>query len=54
MLEINPLVVTADDKVLALDAKMSFDDNALFRRHNIAAMYDAYAAGPARGAGGRA
>jgi malate-CoA ligase subunit beta len=40
MLEINPLVVTGDDRVLALDAKMSFDDNALFRRHNIAAMYD--------------
>jgi malate-CoA ligase subunit beta len=40
MLEINPLVVTGDDRVLALDAKMSFDDNALFRRQNIAAMYD--------------
>ena len=40
MLEINPLVVTKDDKVLALDAKMSFDDNALFRRHKIAAMDD--------------
>jgi len=40
MLEINPLVVTADDRVLALDAKMSFDDNALFRRPNIAAMFD--------------
>ena len=32
MLEINPLVVTTDDRILALDAKMSFDDNALFRR----------------------
>ena len=40
MLEINPLVVTKDDKVLALDAKMSFDDNALFRRHNIVDMND--------------
>jgi malate-CoA ligase subunit beta len=40
MLEINPLVVTKDDRVLALDAKMSFDDNALFRRQNVAAMYD--------------
>ncbi|MHB8885405.1 MAG: malate--CoA ligase subunit beta [Methylovirgula sp.] len=40
MLEINPLVVTSDDRVLALDAKMSFDDNALFRRPNIAAMFD--------------
>ena len=40
MLEINPLVVTKDDRVLALDAKMSFDDNALFRRRNIAEMRD--------------
>ena len=40
MLEINPLVVTNDDKVLALDAKMSFDDNALFRRRNIVDMND--------------
>ncbi|MGO9135310.1 MAG: malate--CoA ligase subunit beta [Methylovirgula sp.] len=40
MLEINPLVVTADDRVLALDAKMSFDDNALFRRPTVAAMFD--------------
>ncbi|MCB1442551.1 MAG: malate--CoA ligase subunit beta [Methyloceanibacter sp.] len=40
MLEINPLVVTKDDRVLALDAKMSFDDNALFRRPNVADMYD--------------
>lgn len=40
MLEINPLVVTKDDRVLALDAKMSFDDNALFRRSNVADMHD--------------
>ncbi|NEU12007.1 malate--CoA ligase subunit beta [Methylobacterium sp. BTF04] len=40
MLEINPLVVTKDDRVLALDAKMSFDDNAMFRRRNIAEMHD--------------
>lgn len=40
MVEINPLVVTKDDRVLALDAKMSFDDNALFRRPNIAEMRD--------------
>ena len=40
MLEINPLVVTKDDRVLALDAKMSFDDNAMFRRRNIADMHD--------------
>ena len=39
MLEINPLVV-ADDELFALDAKMSFDDNALFRRHKIAELRD--------------
>jgi malate-CoA ligase subunit beta len=40
MVEINPLVVTADDRVLALDAKMSFDDNALFRQPAVSAMRD--------------
>lgn len=40
MVEINPLVVTKDGRVLALDAKMSFDDNALFRRPHIAEMRD--------------
>ncbi|ABI60950.1 malate--CoA ligase subunit beta [Granulibacter bethesdensis] len=40
MLEINPLVLTKDDRILALDAKMSFDDNALFRRNNVANMHD--------------
>jgi malate-CoA ligase subunit beta len=40
MVEINPLVVTKDDRVLALDAKMSFDDNALFRHPNVAEMRD--------------
>jgi len=30
MLEINPLVVTRDDRIIALDAKMTIDDNALF------------------------
>jgi malate-CoA ligase subunit beta len=40
MVEINPLVLTKDDRVLALDAKMSFDDNALFRRSNISDMRD--------------
>ena len=40
MVEINPLVVTADNRVLALDAKMSFDDNALFRRPQVAEMRD--------------
>ena len=40
MVEVNPLVVTKDDRVLALDAKMTFDDNALFRQRGIAAMRD--------------
>jgi len=40
MVEINPLVVTKDSRVLALDAKMSFDDNALFRRPAVAEMRD--------------
>jgi malate-CoA ligase subunit beta len=40
MLEINPLVLTKDDRIVALDAKMSFDDNALFRRHNVADLRD--------------
>ena len=40
MVEINPLVVTANDQVLALDAKMSFDDNALFRQAGISEMRD--------------
>ncbi|HEX9670239.1 MAG TPA: ADP-forming succinate--CoA ligase subunit beta [Thermoanaerobaculia bacterium] len=38
--EVNPLLVTADGSVLALDAKMNFDDNALFRRPDIAALRD--------------
>jgi len=38
--EINPLVITTDGKVLALDAKMTFDDNALFRHPEIGAMRD--------------
>ena len=40
MLEINPLVLTKDDRVLALDAKMSFDDNAGFRQRRISSMHD--------------
>lgn len=40
MVEINPLVVTGDDQVLALDAKMNFDDNALYRHADIADMRD--------------
>ena len=40
MLEINPLVVTGGGDLIALDAKMSFDDNALFRHHEIAELRD--------------
>ncbi|RJO66876.1 MAG: ADP-forming succinate--CoA ligase subunit beta [Myxococcales bacterium] len=38
--EINPLVVTKDNRLLALDAKINFDDNALYRRGEIAALRD--------------
>ncbi len=40
LIEINPLVVTGDGGVLALDAKMNFDDNALFRHANLAELRD--------------
>ncbi len=40
LLEINPLVITNDDRILALDAKMNFDDNALFRHKDIADYRD--------------
>ena len=40
LLEINPLVVTGDNRVVALDAKMGFDDNALFRHAEYREMRD--------------
>jgi len=40
LVEINPLLVTGGGDVLALDAKMTFDDNALFRRPEVLAMRD--------------
>jgi succinyl-CoA synthetase beta subunit len=40
LIEINPLVVTASGEVLALDAKMTFDDNALYRHADIKALRD--------------
>ncbi len=40
MVEINPLVVTGDGHLVALDAKMSFDDNALFRHQEISELRD--------------
>jgi succinyl-CoA synthetase beta subunit len=40
LLEINPLVVLTDGRVLALDAKMTFDDNALYRQKDLEALRD--------------
>ena len=40
MVEINPLVLLKDGALLALDAKMTFDDNALFRRPNVSELRD--------------
>ncbi len=40
LVEINPLVITADDQVLAVDAKLNVDDNALFRQKDMLALDD--------------
>jgi succinyl-CoA synthetase beta subunit len=40
LVEVNPLVVTSDERVLALDCKMTFDDNALDRHPEVAALRD--------------
>ena len=40
MIEVNPLVVTPDGRLLALDAKFNFDDNALYRQPEVLAMRD--------------
>ncbi|MDN3506729.1 MAG: ADP-forming succinate--CoA ligase subunit beta [Simkaniaceae bacterium] len=40
LLEINPLITTPEGEILALDAKLGVDENALFRQTEIAAMYD--------------
>ncbi len=40
LIEINPLVVTKDDRVLALDAKLAFDSNALYRHADIVELRD--------------
>jgi succinyl-CoA synthetase beta subunit len=40
LLEVNPLVVTRDNKLVCLDAKIGFDDNALYRRPDIVALRD--------------
>ena len=47
LLEINPLVETADGELLAIDAKLSVDDNALFRQKKIAEMFDPTQVAPA-------
>jgi len=40
LIEINPLIITKNEKLICLDAKMSFDDNALFRRPDILKLRD--------------
>ncbi len=40
LIEINPLIITKDDKIICLDAKMNFDDNAIFRRPEILKLRD--------------
>ena len=40
LIEINPLIITKDERVVCLDAKMNFDDNALFRRSEIMQLRD--------------
>lgn len=40
LIEINPLAIMDDGKLLAIDAKINFDDNALFRHPEVAIMYD--------------
>jgi len=40
LLEINPLVITQDKKLIALDGKVSFDDNGLFKHEDVQAMRD--------------
>ena len=47
LIEINPLVVTKEGKLVCLDAKIAFDDNALFRHKNIAALRDIHEEDPA-------
>jgi succinyl-CoA synthetase beta subunit len=46
LVEINPLVVTTDGRVLALDAKLNFDDNALYRHPEIVALRDIHEEDP--------
>ena len=41
LIEINPLIITGSDEIIALDGKIDFDDNALYRNENIATLRDA-------------
>jgi len=50
MIEINPLVVTADGRVMALDGKMSFEANALYRHPDVMGMRDVSEEDPAESA----
>lgn len=47
MIEINPLALLDDDRMIALDAKMSFDDNSLFRHPDVVALRDLHEEDPA-------
>ena len=46
IVEINPLILTMDEKIVALDAKFNFDGNALFRHKDIAELRDVYEENP--------
>ena len=46
LIEVNPLIVTADRKVVALDSKMTIDNNALFRHEDLAELTDVSAEDP--------
>jgi len=53
LLEVNPLVIDGDDNVVALDAKINMDDNALFRHPDLAAMRDEAQEDPTEAAASR-
>ena len=46
LIEINPLIITKDEKIVCLDAKMNFDDNAIFRRPEILELRDLHEEDP--------
>ncbi|HWC88817.1 MAG TPA: ATP-grasp domain-containing protein, partial [Pirellulales bacterium] len=54
LLEINPLVVTSSGELIALDAKITFDDNAMFRHKDLAALRDTAEEEPAELRAGKA